>query len=98
MLTKNCNYCGKEFTAYQRDRMYCNKECAGMIRRKDSYIVNKDLHEKYDKAYGLAQKKAKLLKLQRQNYIDELLLEQLPSTPDLKTRIQIVDTNGMILE
>lgn len=97
MLTKNCKQCGREITVrgYDKDRLYCSKECIKIARHNKK--VNPELHTKYFKEYSLAVKKAKLLALQRQNYIDELLLEQLSTTPDLKTRIQIVDTNGMIL-
>ena len=92
MLTKNCLQCGREFTAIPSHKhvKHCSKYCAGLSRRSPT-VRDEKMHESYDRQYSLAVKKKKLLALQRQNFIDELLLEQLPSTPDLKTQLELID-------
>lgn len=97
-IKRKCAYtgCGKDLPF---DRLkFCNKECKGLSQMKHIDKGDKEIHEWYDKQYSLAVKKKKLLELQRQNYINELLLEQLPSTPDLKTRLELIDEQGNILE
>lgn len=98
-IIKKCVQCSKEFRVSPSETKikHCSKYCAGISRRKP-VVDERDMHESYDKQYSLAVKKRKLLELQRQNYLNELLLEQLPSTPDLTMRLQMIDENGRLLK
>ena len=94
-IKRKCAYigCGKELP-YNRLK-FCNKDCKGLFQMKRVDKGEAQMHKWYDRQYTLEVKKKKLLELQRQNYINEVLLEQLPSTPDL--RVQLVDENGRLM-